>query len=83
MTAATIIRTLIEVIAVLLVAYAIYHEDKVSAFEAKLSRAIKYYHHRYTRKKAQEAVMKNRAFKLAVDNSCRSKPADTSGKAVC
>ncbi|MGI6744591.1 MAG: hypothetical protein BWY46_01531 [Firmicutes bacterium ADurb.Bin300] len=69
MTVLTIIRTFSEILAVLLVAYAIYREEEVRAFEAKLIRAIKYYRHKALRRKAYKKIAKNRSFVLTVNNS--------------
>ncbi|HZK20788.1 MAG TPA: hypothetical protein VFC76_00775 [Oscillospiraceae bacterium] len=77
MTTLSIIRTFFEILGILSVAFAIYHADKVNAFEAKLIRAIKFYRHRNKRLKAYEKIKKNRAFVLTVDNSDRNKTCTT------
>lgn len=69
MTTLNIIRTFFEILGILLIAYAIYHADKVNAFEAKLIRAIKFYRHKSKRLRAYEKIKKDRAFILTVDNS--------------
>lgn len=71
MTALTILRTFFEILGILLIAYAIYHADKVNAFEAKLIRAVKFYMHKSRRLRAYEKIKKDRAFVLTVDNSDR------------
>lgn len=71
MTLFTIFRTFLEILAVLLVAYAIYNADKVNAFEEKLIRALRYYRHKTKRMRAYNKIRKNRAFVLTVDNSSK------------
>ena len=75
MTALNIIRTFFEILGILLIAYAIYHADKVNAFEAKLIRAIKFYMHRSKRLRAYKKIKRDRAFVLTVDNSDRTEEA--------
>ncbi len=80
MTSLTIIRTFFEILAVLLVAYAIYKEEAVRAFEAKLLRTIKYYRHKALRKKAYKQIAKNRAFVLTVNNPPEKKKSPALGQ---
>ena len=75
MTTLNIIRTFFEILGILLIAYAIYHADKVNAFEAKLIRAIKFYRHRSKRLRAYKKIKRDRACVLSVDNSDRTEEA--------
>lgn len=77
MTVLNIIRTFLEILAVLLAAYAIYNADRINAFEAKLFKALRYYRHKNRRMKAYGKIMRDRAFVLTVDNSGQTEASPT------
>ncbi len=69
MSALMIVRTFLEILGILLAAYAVYRKDAVDAFEEKLFRTVRFYLHKYKRQKNRRKMQESRTLILAVDNT--------------